>query len=79
LQANIYLLIFWSFYALIINWIAIEIIKPTSPIANIPIAETFATIENSSLLGFLNNFQTLTHFLKKIDDFSITKIKLEAI
>ena len=32
--------------------------KPTAPIARIPIAETFATVLNSRLEGFFNTCQT---------------------
>jgi len=39
--------------------IAIEIIKPTNPNTNMPMAETLEISLNSSAVGFLNILQTL--------------------
>ena len=58
-------------------FMTMEIAKPKTPIAKIPIAEIFVTIKNSFCVGFLKECQTLLHFMK--NDFPEFKISFVSI
>ena len=58
-------------------FIATEIAKPKTPTTKIPRAEIFATIWNSSIVGFFKMCQTLLHLSKK--DFPKTSISFVSI
>ena len=52
--------------------------NPIKPITRIPIAETFAIVLNSCIVGFLKICQTLTHFAKNDDNaVPIAMMKIE--
>lgn len=61
----------FGFYFKTVNLINKRITNPIKPIKPIPIAETFATVINSSRVGFLRTCHILMHFLKKLTILSL--------